>query len=54
MTTQYVIDAVDNTLFIQNPPNNGTLTAGQPITLNGNPLNFAEANGFDIPSDACG
>lgn len=50
VTTQYVIDAVSNSLFIQNPPNNGTLTAQQPITLNGNPLDFTEANGFDIPS----
>lgn len=49
MTTQYVIDAASDTLFIQNPPNNGTLTAPQPITLNGNPLDFSEANGFDIP-----
>ncbi|WP_161965559.1 DUF4394 domain-containing protein [Steroidobacter cummioxidans] len=49
VTTQYVIDAVSNSLFIQNPPNNGTLTAPQPITLNGNPLDFTEANGFDIP-----
>jgi hypothetical protein len=50
VTTQYVIDPVSNMLFIQNPPNNGTLTAGQPITLNGNTLDFVEANGFDIPS----
>ncbi len=50
VTTQYVIDAVSNSLFIQNPPNNGTLTAAQPITLNGNPLDFTEANGFDIPA----
>lgn len=50
VTTQYVIDPVSNTLFIQNPPNNGTLTAGQTITVNGNTLDFAEANGFDIPS----
>lgn len=50
VTTQYVIDATSNSLFIQNPPNNGTLTAAQPITLNGNPLDFTEANGFDIPA----
>lgn len=50
VTTQYVIDPVSNMLFIQNPPNNGTLTAGQTITLNGNTLDFVEANGFDIPS----
>jgi len=51
VTTQYVIDSVSNTLFIQNPPNNGTLTAPQPITLNGNALDFSEANGFDIPAN---
>jgi hypothetical protein len=50
VTTQYVIDATSNTLFIQNPPNNGTLTVPQPITLNGNALDFTEANGFDIPA----
>jgi hypothetical protein len=50
VTTQYVIDAATNTLYIQNPPNNGTLTAGQTITVNGNTLDFSKANGFDIPS----
>ncbi|WP_161810735.1 DUF4394 domain-containing protein [Steroidobacter agaridevorans] len=51
VTTQYVIDAASNTLFIQNPPNNGTLTAPQTITLNGATLDFTEANGFDIPAN---
>lgn len=50
VTTQYVIDPASNMLFIQNPPNNGTLTAGQNITLTGSTLDFTEANGFDIPS----
>lgn len=50
VTTQYVIDPASNTLFIQNPPNAGTLTAPQPITLNGAALDFVEANGFDIPA----
>ncbi len=50
VTTQYVIDPVSNSLFIQNPPNNGTLTAAQTITLNGATLDFTEANGFDIPA----
>lgn len=50
VTTQYVIDPVSNTLFIQNPPNAGMVTAPQPITVNGNTLDFSEANGFDIPS----
>jgi hypothetical protein len=51
VTTQYVIDAISNSLFIQNPPNNGTLTAPQTITLNGATLDFTEANGFDIPAN---
>jgi len=50
-TTQYVIDAASNSLFIQNPPNGGTLTMGQTITVSGNTLDFTEANGFDIPSN---
>ncbi|BAU41765.1 DUF4394 domain-containing protein [Leptolyngbya sp. O-77] len=48
-TTQYTLDAVTNSLFIQNPPNAGTQTAALPITLNGSPLDFTAANGFDIP-----
>lgn len=51
VTTQYVIDAASNMLFIQNPPNGGTLTKGQPITVSGNALDFSEANGFDIPAN---
>lgn len=50
VTTQYVIDSASNSLFIQNPPNAGTLTAGQTITVSGNTLDFTEASGFDIPS----
>ena len=37
-----------NSLFIQNPPNAGTQTLGQTVTLNGNPLDFTSVNGFDI------
>lgn len=51
VTTQYVLDPASNMLFIQNPPNGGTLTAGQLVTLNGNALDFVEANGFDIPAN---
>ncbi|HEY5760188.1 MAG TPA: DUF4394 domain-containing protein, partial [Steroidobacter sp.] len=50
VTTQYAIDATSNSLFIQNPPNNGVLTAAQTITLNGATLDFTEASGFDIPA----
>jgi Domain of unknown function (DUF4394) len=45
-TTLYVIDAQNKRLFIQNPPNNGTLT---PVGIPFN-VTFADANGFDISS----
>jgi hypothetical protein len=51
VTTQYVIDAASNSLYIQNPPNGGTLTMPKAITVSGNTLDFSEANGFDIPSN---
>jgi hypothetical protein len=50
-TTQYVIDAASNSLYIQSPPNAGTLTGAQAITVSGNTLDFTDANGFDIPSN---
>lgn len=50
VTTQYTLNAATNTLFIQNPPNSGTQTVALPITLNGSPLDFTAANGFDIPA----
>ncbi|MFW9261271.1 DUF4394 domain-containing protein [Nostoc sp. CALU 546] len=49
-TTQYTLDSVSNTLFIQNPPNNGTQISPLVVTLNGTPLDFTSVNGFDIPS----
>lgn len=49
-TTQYTLDAVNNALLIQNPPNGGTQTSSRPITLNGAPLDFTAVNGFDIPA----
>jgi hypothetical protein len=51
VTTQYVIDASSDQLFIQNPPNAGTLTAPVMITSGGAPLDFSTASGFDIPSN---
>lgn len=51
VTTQYALDPASNMLFIQNPPNAGTLTMGQAITVSGNTLDFSEASGFDIPSN---
>lgn len=49
VTTQYTIDAGTNKLFIQAPPNNGTLTAGVDIKLGSAVLDFTEA-ALDIPS----
>ena len=51
VTTQYVLDSDTNSLFIQNPPNSGTVTAGLAIMIGDVPLDFTEVNGFDIPSD---
>lgn len=48
VTTQYTLDALTNSLFIQNPPNNGTLGGGQTVTLDGSPLDFSSVSGFDI------
>jgi hypothetical protein len=49
-TTLYVLDEIGDSLFIQNPPNNGTTTNEVAIKLNGNPLDFTAVNGFDIPA----
>jgi hypothetical protein len=48
VTTLYTLSAASNQLFIQNPPNNGTQTVPVNVTLNGSPLDFTAANGFDI------
>jgi hypothetical protein len=49
-TTLYTLDGATNSLYIQNPPNNGTETLGQTVTLNGNPLDFSSVSGFDVPA----
>ncbi len=51
VTTQYVMDASTNQIFIQNPPNAGTLTAPVTITSGGGTLDFTAVSGFDIPSN---
>jgi hypothetical protein len=50
VTTQYVIDANSDRLYVQNPPNSGAVTFGIAITQGGVPLDFSDAGGFDIPS----
>ncbi|MES2595933.1 MAG: DUF4394 domain-containing protein [Verrucomicrobiota bacterium] len=47
-TTQYTLDAATNSLFIQNPPNNGTQTNGLLVAVNGSALDFTAPLGFDI------
>lgn len=47
-TTLYTLDSATNALYIQNPPNGGTATTPRAVTLNGSPLDFTSANGFDI------
>jgi Domain of unknown function (DUF4394) len=42
-TTLYVIDGATDTLNIQNPPNNGTLTMGRPLGID-----IGNEAGFDI------
>ena len=51
VTTQYTLDSVTNSLFVQNPPNDGILLGGLGITVGGTPLDFDTASGFDIPSN---
>lgn len=48
MTTLYVIDSATDRLFIVNPPNAGTLTVPQTLTLGGSPLDISNQTGFDI------
>jgi hypothetical protein len=51
VTTQYVIDAGSDSLYVQNPPNSGAVAGGIRVMLDGLPLDFSVVNGFDIPSD---
>jgi DNA-binding beta-propeller fold protein YncE len=45
-TQLYVIDSASDTISLQNPPNNGTLTNTQPLGID-----VAEQAGFDIAGD---
>ena len=51
VSTLYTLDAASDSLYIQNPPNNGTQTMRLAVTLGGVPLDFTAAIGFDIPAD---
>ena len=48
ITTQYTLDHITNQLYIQNPPNAGTLVSPLTITVGGVPLDFASDGGLDI------
>jgi Domain of unknown function (DUF4394)/Calx-beta domain len=48
ITTQYTLDHVTNQLYIQQPPNAGTLISALTITVAGTPLDFAADGGLDI------
>lgn len=48
ITTQYSLSAASNTLYLQNPPNAGSLVQPLPISFNGSPLDFGSAGGLDI------
>ncbi len=51
MTTQYTLDSATDSLYIQTPPNSGTQTLGQVLTLGGNALDFTSRMGFEIPPE---
>ena len=42
-TTLFALDALDDALYVQNPPNNGTLTMPTPVDIN-----VRGDSGFDI------
>ncbi|WP_026910704.1 DUF4394 domain-containing protein [Patulibacter minatonensis] len=49
VTTQYVLSPKTSRLLIQNPPNAGTTTNAQPLSVGGQPLAFTGVGGFDLP-----
>ncbi len=48
VTTQYTLDHNSNMLYIQNPPNAGTLVSPLAVTVAGAPLDFGASGGLDI------
>jgi hypothetical protein len=51
ISTLYTLSAASDQLSIQNPPNAGTETLGQNVTVAGTPVNFSAVGGFDIDPD---
>ncbi|MDO9410937.1 DUF4394 domain-containing protein [Patulibacter sp.] len=48
VTKLFTLSGADNTLYVQNPANAGTQTAGKPVTLSGSGVDFDAVGGFDI------
>ncbi|CAB4914538.1 unannotated protein [freshwater metagenome] len=48
VTALFSLSAADQKLYIQNPPNAGTQTAGKSVTVGGAAANFSDVGGFDI------
>lgn len=51
VTTQYVLEPTSDRLYIQSPPNLGTLTSGKTVTAGGSPLDFGTLAGLDLPPE---
>lgn len=51
VTTLYTLDAATRSLYLQTPPNAGTLAAPVAVTLGGAPLSFDTRFGFDLQAD---
>lgn len=51
VTTVYALDPTSDKLYVQNPPNVGTMTLGTPVTAGGLPLDFTALTGFDLPPE---
>ncbi|MDW5598379.1 DUF4394 domain-containing protein [Conexibacter stalactiti] len=50
-TTLYALEPTANKLYLQGPPNAGTLIDGRTVTLRGAPLDFGARASLDLPSD---
>ena len=48
ITALYALSATTDQLAIQTPPNAGTVTLAQDVTVAGTPVNFSAVGGFDI------
>ncbi len=51
VTTQYVLEPSANKLYVQSPPNAGTVTLGRTVTLGGVPLDFTSIAALELPPE---